>query len=104
MKRGEVWNVTVPLGDRVRPVVVLTNDHANEDADDRPHAADLVEVTRESPYALRLADRDPLAGSWVRVDRLTHYARSRFIGPPVGMLTGATLAAVDRAIRDRLDL
>ncbi|MGH3679742.1 MAG: hypothetical protein ACRDT2_05710 [Natronosporangium sp.] len=30
--------------------------------------------------------------------------RSRFIGPPVGILTGATLQLVDRALRDRLDL
>lgn len=104
MRRGEIWNVAIPLGERVRPVVVLTNDHANEDQDDRPHAADVVDVTRESPYAVRLADRDPLPGSWVRVDRLTHYARSRFIGPPVGILTGATLDHVNRALRDRLDL
>jgi hypothetical protein len=38
------------------------------------------------------------------VDTLAHYRRGRFIGPPVGILTGATLAQVDRALRDRLDL
>lgn len=104
MRRGEIWNVTVPMADRVRPVVVLTNDHANEDEDDHPHAADLVDVVGGGPYAVPLADRDPRPGWWVRVDTLAHYRRSRFIGPPVGMLTGATLSAVDRALRDRLDL
>lgn len=56
MRRGEIWNVTIPIGDRVRPVVILTNDHANEDGDDRPHAADIMEFAHESPYAVRLAE------------------------------------------------
>jgi mRNA-degrading endonuclease toxin of MazEF toxin-antitoxin module len=104
LRRGEIWNITIPMGDRVRPVLVLTNDHANEDMDDHPHACDVVDVCRDSPYAVQLAERDPLPTRWIRVDTLAHYRRGRFIGPPVGILTGATLAQVDRALRDRLDL
>lgn len=104
MRRGEVWNVTVPMADQVRPVLVLTNDYANEDEDDYPHACDIVAAWAGGPYAVQLADRDPLAGQWATVDTVTHYRRRRFIGPPLGIVTGATLEQVDRALRDRLDL
>lgn len=104
MRRGEVWNVVVPMADRVRPVLVVTNDYANEDEDDHPHACDIVEARVAGPYAVQLGDRDPLTGHRVRADTVTHYRRGRFIGPPLGIVTGATLELVDRALRDRLDL
>jgi mRNA-degrading endonuclease toxin of MazEF toxin-antitoxin module len=104
VKRGEVWSVMVPMADRVRPVLVVTNDYANEDDDDHPHACDIADTPAAGPYAVPLAQRDPLPGHWVRVDTVAHYRRARFIGPPVGIITGATLEQVDRALRDRLDL
>lgn len=104
MKRGEMWNVTVPMADRVRPVLVVTNDYANEDDDDHPHACDVVQTWGGGPYAVQLTERDPLPRHWVRTDTVTHYRRGRFIGPPLGIVTGATLDQVNRALRDRLDL
>jgi len=107
VKRGEIWLLTVPGIDQLRPVLVISNDHANADARYRPTALD-IHTPRVSGdfgmYLVELAERDPMTGHLVDATTVTNYTRTRFVGTPLGIVTGASLVKIDGALKTWLDI
>jgi mRNA interferase MazF len=101
VRRGEVW--TVADGQSRWRVVVLSADGYNE----RGHAYCLPVVRQtssatQSPYAVRLADPDPVSGIAV-VDVVRRFPARAGV-ERVGMLTGATFTRIESVFRDLFDL
>lgn len=106
MRRGEVWYTRTPLGQQLRPALVLSNDSHNRSTRRAPLVALItdVEYDEADPYVVPLTDVDPLPGQRVLVASVAPLRRQWFTEAPVGMLTGATLTQVEAAIRDLFDL
>lgn len=106
MTRGEVWYTRTPLGQQLRPVVILSNDSYNRSTRRAPLVALItdVEYDEADPYVIQLADVDPLPGQRVLVGSLAPMRRQWFTEAPLGMLTGATLTRIEAATRDLFDL
>lgn len=106
MRRGEIWYTRTPLGQQLRPVAVLSNDSHNRSTRRAPFVAMITDVEYDDadPYVIRLTDVDPLPGQRVLVASVAPLRRQWFTEAPVGMVTGATLASVEAAIRDLFDL
>lgn len=105
MTRGEVWYTRTPLGQQLRPVVILSNDSYNRSTRRAPLVALITDVEYDDdPYVVPLADVDPLPGQRVLVGSIAPMRRQWFTQAPVGMLTGATLTRIEAATRDLFDL
>lgn len=106
MRRGEVWYTRTPLGQQLRPVALLSNDSYNRSTRRAPLVALItdVEYDKADPYVVPLSEVDPLPGQRVLVGSLAPLRRQWFTEAPVGMLTGATLASIESAVRDLFDL
>lgn len=106
MRRGEVWYTRTPLGQQLRPALVLSNDSYNRSTRRAPLVALITDIEYDNadPYVILLTGLDPLPGQRVLVGSLAPVRRQWFTDAPVGMLTGATLTRVDTAIRDLFDL
>jgi mRNA-degrading endonuclease toxin of MazEF toxin-antitoxin module len=104
--RGEVWYTRTPLGQQLRPVVILSNDSYNRSTRRAPLVALITDVEHDpaDPYVITLTDIDPLPGRSVLVGSLAPIRRQWFTEAPLGMLTGATLTRVEAAARDLFDL
>jgi mRNA interferase MazF len=104
MRRGEVWTVGDPDNLRYR-VVVLSGDAHNDRPTAAPFCAPIVRRQGGSelpPFAVPLAEPDPLTGVVVvsRVRRVPVSAG----GERLGMVTGASMARLEQALRDLFDL
>jgi mRNA-degrading endonuclease toxin of MazEF toxin-antitoxin module len=106
VRRGEVWYTRTPLGGQLRPALVLSNDSYNRSTRRAPLVTLITDVgyDEEDPYVISLTDLDPLPGHRVLVGSLAPVRRQWFTDRPVGMLTGPTLARVNAAVRDLIDL
>jgi mRNA-degrading endonuclease toxin of MazEF toxin-antitoxin module len=106
VRRGEVWYTRTPLGQQLRPVVILSNDSYNRSTRRAPLVALItdVEYGPADPYVIALTDVDPLPGRRVLIGSLAPMRRQWFTEAPLGMLTGATLTRVEAAARDLFDL
>jgi mRNA-degrading endonuclease toxin of MazEF toxin-antitoxin module len=104
--RGEVWYTRTPLGQQLRPVVILSNDSYNRSTRRAPLVALItdVEYDEADPYVIQLTDVDPLPGHRVLIGSLAPMRRQWFTQAPLGMLTGATLTHIETATRDLFDL
>ena len=104
MRRGEVYEYSLPYPpERVR-VVVLSTDPYLEDPRSRPTCVDIVRriagVT--SPLLVPLVDPDPVGGV-VDVTSIRPCSRDRLTGP-IGMLTGGSMARVTEALAAYLEI
>jgi mRNA interferase MazF len=104
VNRGEVWTIGDRADLRYR-VVVLSGDAHNERPSAAPYCAPVVRqrgTTDLPPFAVPLAETDPVAGVVVvnRMRRLPATAGAERIG----MVTGASLARLDEALRDLFEL
>lgn len=106
MRRGEVWYTRTPLGQQLRPALVLSNDSYNRSTRRAPLVALVTDIEYDDadPYVIPLTVLDPLPGQRVLVGSLAPLRRQWFTDAAVGMLTGATLTRVAVAIRDLFDL
>ncbi len=107
MRRGEIWFLTVPGIDQLRAVLVVSNDHANTDHRYRPAALDIHTPRTgidHGVYHVELAGRDPMTGHLVDATTVTNYTRTRFVGTPLGIITGASFAKVNAALKTWLDI
>jgi mRNA interferase MazF len=104
MRRGEVWTVGDPGNLRYRVVVLSTDAHNN-----RPNAAPFCApvVRRQGsselpPFAVPLAEQDPLTGVVVvsRIRRMPASAGAHRLG----MVTGASMARLEQALRDLFEV
>lgn len=115
MHRGEIRLVDLdPVrdngADKRRPAVVVSNDWANEVAARLGRGVVTVvpitgNVTRVFPFQVRL----PADGAGLRVESKAAAEQLRSVsverlGPVLGRLPAATMAAVDAALRLHLDL
>ncbi|MDP9797721.1 mRNA interferase MazF [Catenuloplanes nepalensis] len=104
MNRGEIWTIGGRSDLRYR-VVVLSGDSHNERPSAAPFCAPIVRQrgsTELPPFAVPLAEADPLSGVVVvnRMRRLPASAGAE----KVGMVTGASLARLNEALRDLFEL
>ncbi|GAB7050108.1 type II toxin-antitoxin system PemK/MazF family toxin [Catenuloplanes indicus] len=104
MNRGEIWTIGGRSDLRYR-VVVLSGDSHNERPSAAPFCAPIVRqrgTTELPPFAVPLAEADPLSGVVVvnRMRRLPASAGAE----KVGMVTGASLARLNEALRDLFEL
>ncbi|MFC0532756.1 type II toxin-antitoxin system PemK/MazF family toxin [Phytohabitans kaempferiae] len=104
MNRGEVWTIGDRTDLRYR-VVVLSGDTHNERPNAAPYCAPVVRqrgTTDLPPFAVPLSETDPVSGVVVvnRMRRLPVTAGAERLG----MITGASLARLDNALRDLFEL
>jgi len=104
VNRGEIWTVGERSDLRYR-VVVLSGDAHNERPRAAPYCAPVVRqrgATTLPPFVVPLAETDPLSGVVVvsRLRRISCTAGAE----RVGMVTGASMARLEEAMRDLFDL
>ncbi|MGN9906771.1 type II toxin-antitoxin system PemK/MazF family toxin [Phytohabitans sp. LJ34] len=105
MNRGEVWTIGDRTDLRYR-VVVLSGDTHNDRPNAAPYCAPVVRqrgsITDLPPFAVPLSETDPVSGVVVvnRMRRLPVTSGAERLG----MITGASLARVDDALRNLFDL
>jgi mRNA interferase MazF len=104
VNRGEIWTIGDRSDLRYR-VVVLSGDAHNDRPSAAPFCAPIVRqrgATDLPPFAVPLAETDPLAGVVVvnRMRRLPAAAGAE----RVGMVTGASMARLAEAMRDLFEL
>ena len=106
MKRGEIWTVG-DRGDLRYRVLVLSADTHNNRPNAAPICAPIVRLrgstdTDLPPFAIPLAEQDPMTGVVVvsRMRRLPHSVGAERIG----MVTGASMARLNEALRDLFEL
>jgi len=91
VRQGEIYNHAI--GDRRYRVLVVSTDAHNEVR--TPWVIPVRHGTMDAPpYLVALVDADPLGGS-ADIDRLARIAPT---GPPIGMITGATMQRIREAI------
>jgi len=106
VKQGEVWTIGDDGGDLRYRVVVLSSEAHNDRPGAAPFCAPVVRqrgaVEDLPPFAVGLAETDPISGVVVvsRLRRIPAAAGAERLG----MLTGATMARIARALRDLFDL
>lgn len=102
-RRGEVYWLRV---DKNRPAVIISSDALNR------HALDVNVVPITSVYHGRLSLRVPIhAGnggltrdSWAKCDQVTTVEKDIVQYPPLGRISRETLARIEDAIREALQL
>ena len=104
MRRGEIWTIGNRTDLRYR-VLVLSGDGYNDRKNAAPFCAPIVRQrgTTELPrYAVALTEQDPITGVVV-VNRMRRLPAA--IGAErIGMVTGASMARLDDAVRHLFDL
>jgi mRNA interferase MazF len=104
VKRGEIWTVGDRSDLRYR-VLVLSTDAHNDRTSASPFCAPIVRWRGETdlpPFAVPLAEQDPMTGVVV-VNRMRRLPAS--VGAErIGMITGASMARLNEALRDLFDL
>ncbi|HYN96625.1 MAG TPA: type II toxin-antitoxin system PemK/MazF family toxin [Pilimelia sp.] len=104
MKRGEIWTVGHRADLRYR-VLVLSGDAHNNRPNASPLCAPIVRqrgTTSLPPFAVPLAEQDPMTGVVV-VNRMRRLPVG--VGAErVGMITGASMARLNDALRELFDL
>jgi mRNA interferase MazF len=106
MRRGEVWWVTFGPGRggeirKTRPAVIVSNDDANRNLN-RIQVVPLTGTTSRlysSEAIVNIRNRTSKA----MADQLTTVAKER-VGSAIGTVTATELRAIERAIRNQLDL
>lgn len=103
MNRGEIWTVGERSDLRYR-VVVLSGDAHNDRPRAAPYCAPIVRQRGTSlpPFVVPLAETDPLSGVVV-VNRMRRISGNSG-AERVGMVTGASMARLEEAMRDLFDL
>jgi mRNA-degrading endonuclease toxin of MazEF toxin-antitoxin module len=101
VRRGEVYDYLDPYrGERGRVVLLAADQHTRA----APLAATIVRNGVDAaPYSIPLVEVDPISG-YVLLVSLSELARAGLSDGPVCTLTGATMARIDSALRDLLDL
>jgi mRNA interferase MazF len=102
-KRGEVYRVQL---DKDRPALVISSDVLNR------YALDVCIVPLTSVEHRRFALRVSLLSgegglhrpSWAKCDQVTTIEQRELKYPPLGRLTGTTLAKIEAAIKIALEL
>src|SRR5258708_2537086 len=102
-KRGEVCLFAL---DKARPALVISSDAINV------HSLDVcvvpISTAEHRAFSLRPRLKAGEGGlkrdSWVKCDQVTTVEKSRAVYPPLGSLSGASLAAVEEAIMRSLEL
>ena len=104
MKRGEIWTIGSRTDLRYR-VLVLSSDNYNDRANPSPFCAPIVRqrgATELPPYAVALTEQDPITGVVV-VNRMRRLPASAG-ADRVGMVTGASMARLNDALRDLFEI
>ena len=104
MKRGEIWTIGSRTDLRYR-VLVLSADSYNERGNAAPFCAPIVRqrgAVELPPYAVPLTEQDPITGIVV-VNRMRRLPAS--VGAErIGMVTGASMDRLAKAIRDLFEI
>ena len=104
MKRGEIWTIGSRTDLRYR-VLVLSADSYNERTNAAPFCAPIVRqrgAVELPPYAVALTEQDPITGIVV-VNRMRRLPVS--VGAErIGMVTGASMDRLAKAIRDLFEI
>lgn len=104
MNRGEIWTVGEP-GDLRYRVVVLSGSAHNQRPNAAPYCAPIVRhhgADDLPPFVVPLAETDPLSGVVV-VNRMRRLSTTAAV-ERIGMVTGASMARLDAAMRDLFEL
>lgn len=104
MNRGEIWTIGAP-GDLRYRVVVLSGSAHNQRPGAAPYCAPIVRhhgTDDLPPFVVPLAETDPLSGVVV-VNRMRRLNVSAAV-ERIGMVTGASMARLDAAMRDLFEL
>lgn len=104
MRRGEIWTIGSRTDLRYR-VLVLSADSYNDRSSASPYCAPIVRqrgVVELPPYAVALTEQDPITGIVVinRMRRLPAEVGAERIG----MITGASMDRVAKAVRDLFEI
>jgi mRNA interferase MazF len=102
-RRGDVCLFDL---DKERPAIVISSDAINR------HALDVcvvpVSKSEHKAFSLRPKLKKGDAGldydSWVKCDQVTTLEKKKAIYPPLGSLSQASLATIEQAVRDSLEL
>jgi mRNA interferase MazF len=104
VKRGEIWTIGSRTDLRYR-VLVLSADSYNERGNAAPFCAPIVRqrgAVELPPYAVALTEQDPITGIVV-VNRMRRLPAS--VGAErIGMVTGASMDRLAKAIRDLFEI
>ncbi|HEU4349378.1 MAG TPA: type II toxin-antitoxin system PemK/MazF family toxin [Actinoplanes sp.] len=104
MRRGEIWTIGSRTDLRYR-VLVLSADSYNERSSAAPYCAPIVRLRGAAglpPYAIALTEQDPITGIVV-VNRMRRLPAS--VGAElIGMVTGASMDRVAKAVRDLFEI
>jgi mRNA interferase MazF len=104
VKRGEIWTIGSRTDLRYR-VLVLSADSYNERGNAAPFCAPIVRqrgAVKLPPYAVALTEQDPITGVVV-VNRIRRLPAS--VGAErIGMVTGASMDRLAKAIRDLFEI
>ena len=104
MRRGEIWTIGSRTDLRYR-VLVLSADSYNERGNAAPFCAPIVRqrgAVELPPYAVALTEQDPITGVVV-VNRMRRLPAT--VGAErIGMVTGASMDRLAKAIRDLFEI
>ena len=104
MRRGEIWTIGSRTDLRYR-VLVLSADSYNERGNAAPFCAPIVRqrgAVELPPYAVPLTEQDPITGIVV-VNRMRRLPAA--VGAErIGMVTGASMDRLAKAIRDLFEI
>jgi len=102
-RRGEVYLVSL---DKNRPALILSTDILNRNALD----VCVVPITsiHHGRFALRVTiprgEGGLIRDSWAKCDQVTTLEKNDIVYPPLGRLSGATLAKIEDGVRLALQL
>ena len=103
MRRGQIW--TLLRGSGQYRVLVVSNDEYN--AMDQL-AIWAITVVREAPHPnqlfVRLAEADPLAGAFVRIDSVVQILDRTALRHNHGFVSHDTMPQIEAALREFLEL
>ncbi|MGN9913724.1 type II toxin-antitoxin system PemK/MazF family toxin [Phytohabitans sp. LJ34] len=103
VRRGQIW--TLLRGGSQYRVLIISNDEYN-DVDEL--AVWALVVARDVPYpnqlAVRLSADDPLPGAFVKIHAVAQVLDRTALRNTAGFVSHATMAAVEEALREFLEL
>ncbi len=103
MKRGQIW--TLLRGSSHHRVLVISNDEYNAVEELAVWALTVVRDTPQPNHlAIRLGDGDPLRGAFVRIHSVVQILDRTALRDNHGLVTNATMNAVEEALREFLEL
>ncbi|MEO3746833.1 type II toxin-antitoxin system PemK/MazF family toxin [Plantactinospora sp. B5E13] len=103
MRRGQIW--TLLRGSSEHRVLVISNDEYNSVEELAIWALTVVrDVPHPNHLAVRLDDDDPLAGAYVRIHSVVQILDRTALRGNHGFVSHTTMAAIETALREFLEL